>query len=154
MTKEFEYKDLYEAAPVGLWRTNVNDGKFIHANEAAVYILGFSNFEELSNYLSKDLYDPLIRQDLIKELEKVNEIKDLQVTMKRKDGKEITVSLSAKLNTEKGFIEGTIKDVTDIISLEASALIPHLEKISLLKQSIIDKIKQSESSLHTISKTA
>jgi PAS domain S-box-containing protein len=145
-----DYKDLYNEAPVGLWRTSIEDGKFLHANEATVNILGFSSFEELSKCLSTDLYDKDIREDLLKELKEVKEISDFQFTMRRKDGKEITVSLSAKINADKGYLEGTIRDVTGTISVEASALIPHLEKMSILKQHIMDRIKNDCCEIHPL----
>ena len=151
------YKQLYESAPVGLWRTSIEDGRFIHANEATVNMLGYDNFEELSQYSSTDLYDPEIRNSLVQELKECQEIKDVQVVMRKKDGNEITVSLSAKIDQKNGYIEGTVRDVTNIISLESSILLPHLEKISLLKQHIIEKLRQNEYDcrlLHNSVKTA
>lgn len=149
------YKELYNEAPVGLWRTRIEDGKFLEANEATLQILGFSTFDELSCYLSTDLYDKQVRDEIIKELFEIGEVAEVQFIMQRHDGKKIIVSLSAKINVEKGFIEGTIKDVTGIISLEASTLIPHLEKLSLLKQDIMNKINQDDCDYsHKIAKTA
>lgn len=153
-----EYKDLYETAPVGLWRTNIDDGSFIHANEATIAILGFSDFDDLVSHVTNDLYDSKDRLELIKELRKCGEVSDFQVIVTRKDGKEITVNLTAKINEDKGFIEGTIRDMTGIISLKASSIIPHLEKMSELKRHILEKIKgeccDSESLSRRISKTA
>jgi len=158
MNDQEEYKDLYEMAPVGLWRTHIDNGHFIHANEAAISILGFSDFDDLSTHSATDFYDEKEREELIKELRRHGAISDFQVAMKRKDGKEITVSLTAKLNEEKGYIEGTIRDVTGIISIKASAIIPHLEKMSELKRHILEKIKgdccDSDSLTHRIAKTA
>jgi len=151
---EIEYKKLYEAAPIGLWRTNIEDGRVIHANEATVKILGFDSFEELSQYDTTNLYDLKIRTELVQELKECHEIKDFQIVMRRKDGKEITVSLSVKIDQNNGYIEGTIKDVTNIISFESSVLLPHLEKISLLKQHIIEKLRQSDYSYHELRKSS
>ncbi len=158
MSDQEEYKDLYETAPVGLWRTHIDNGHFIHANEAAINILGFSDFDDLSTHSATDLYDAKEREELIQELRRHGEVSDFQVAMKRKDGKEIFVNLSAKLNEEKGYIEGTIRDMTGIISIKASAIIPHLEKMSELKKHILEKINgdcsDSDSLNHRISKTA
>jgi len=153
-----EYKDLYETAPVGLWRTNIEDGHFIDANEAAIGILGFSDFNDLSQHVAIDLYDAKEREEFVEELRRHGEVSDFQVNMKRKDGKEITVSLTAKFNEDKGFIEGTIRDITGIISIEASMIIPHLEKMSELKRHILEKINgdccDSQPLSHRIAKTA
>jgi len=158
MSKEYEYQELYETAPVGLWRTQIEDGRFIHANEATINILGFSDFNDLSSHVSTDLYDVKERDELIKELRRYGEISDFQVSMKRKDGKEITVNLTAKLNEEKGYIEGTIRDLTGMISIKASSIVPHLEKISEIKRHIFDKLNSDccdlEPLSHKTSKTA
>lgn len=149
------YKELYNGAPVGLWRTRIDDGTFLDANEATVLILGYKSFEELSNCVTTDLYDPEVRKRLVEELKEVQEITDFQFAMRRKDGREITVSISAKINQEQGYIEGTIKDVTGTISLESASLIPHLEKMSILKRDIINKINDYyECPSHRVSKTA
>ena len=79
---EIEYKKLYEAAPIGLWRTNIEDGRVIHANEATVKILGFDSFEELSQYDTTNLYDLKIRTELVQELKECHEIKDFQIVMR------------------------------------------------------------------------
>lgn len=147
------YDDLYNGVPVGLWRTNIVDGKFLHANDATLNILGFSSFEELSQYASADFYDRKVRDNLIKELLEVGEVTDLTFIMQKKDRTEITVSVSAKIFPDKGYLEGTIQDITGSISLEALCL-PHLEKMSLLKQDIIKKINEDDCDYHKISKSA
>jgi PAS domain S-box-containing protein len=153
-----DYKNLYNGAPVGLWRTSIDTGKFLQANEATVNILGFRDFDDLSQYVSTDLYDQQARTNLIKELEEVQEISDFHVVMTRKDGRQITVSVSAKIHPDKGYLEGTIRDVSGVISLEAASLIPHLEKMSLLKKHILERVNgeccDSHPLLHRTAKIA
>ena len=146
-----DYKELCNSAPVGLWRTQIKDGKFLYANNAFLSILGFNSFQELSQYCSTDLYDKKIREEIVDHLNENQEIKDFKVFMKKQDGQEITVLLSAKIHPENGYIEGTLKDITNTISLEVAALIPHLEKISLLKQHIMERIENNSiSDLHPL----
>lgn len=147
-----DYRRLYESAPVGLWQTSIDKGQFLSANKEACNILGYDSFEDLSTVLATDLYDTTVREDLLKYLLKVKEVKDYPVTMTRKDGKEISVLLSAKIYPDKGYIQGTIRDVTENISLE-SILAPHIQKMSILKQHIVQRLESSNYEQYTSSKT-
>lgn len=139
-----DYKELYESAPVGLWQTSIEDGHFLSANETAIQILGFESLEDLSSAVATDFYkDKSARSRLISELSQVGEIKDFRFRMKRKDGSEFTALISAKIHPDKGYIEGTLEDVTDGVSLEA-CIIPHLEKMSLLRQNIINRLHDDD----------
>lgn len=140
-----DYKELCNSAPVGLWRTQIKDGKFLFANDAFLDILGFSSFQELSQFCSTDLYDKKVRTEILEILNEAKEIKDFKVIMTGKNGYNVIVLLSAKIHPDKGYIEGTLKDITNLISFEA-ALIPHLEKISLLKQHILERIEENSMS--------
>lgn len=137
-----DYRKLYESAPVGLWQTSIDEGQFLSANKEACDILGYDDFNDLSTVLATDLYDVTARKNLLKYLLKAKEVKDYPVTMTRKDGKEISVLLSAKIHPDKGYIEGTIRDVTEDISLE-SILAPHVQKMSILKQHIIQRLENT-----------
>lgn len=147
-----DYRRLYESAPVGLWQTSIDKGQFLSANKEACNILGYDSFEDLSTILATDLYDITVREDLLKYLLKVKEVKDYPVTMTRKDGKEISVLLSAKIYPDKGYVQGTIRDVTENISLE-SILAPHIQKMSILKQHIVQRLESSNNEQYTSSKT-
>lgn len=147
-----DYRKLYESAPVGLWQTSIEKGQFLSANKEACDILGFDDFEDLSTFVATDLYDANTREELLKNLFKFKEVKDYPVTMTRKDGKEISVLLSAKIHPDKGYIEGTIRDVTENISLE-SILAPHIQKMSILKKHIVERLESSNCDQYTSSKT-
>lgn len=140
-----EYKDMYNSAPIGLWRTDLNTGEWLSANDATLKILGYSSFSELSQFRSVDLYSDInVRHKLIEQLKEVKEIDELEVILKRKDSKEIVVALSAKINFAKNCIEGSIRDITNIVAKESLKLIPYLEKISILKRHIMEKIQEAD----------
>ncbi len=82
-------------------------------------------------------------EDLIKELNESTEIKDFPVTLKKKDGKEISALLSLKLSADKDFVEGSLRDVTEELSLE-SKIAPHIKKMSILRQNIMQKLESFE----------
>ena len=135
-----DYQTLYESAPIGLSQIRVNDGKIISANKKTCDILGFRNFQELSR---KSIVEVTKNDNLIKELNESNEIKDFPVTLKKKDGKEIFATISLKLSTDKDYVEGSLRDVTDELSLE-SKIAPHIKKMSILRENIMQKLESFE----------
>lgn len=140
MTNE-DYKELYNSARVGLWRTTIDEGKFINVNSAVADILGYDDVDDLAANRASDLYD---RDAFVDELKDLQEIEDFEVCMTKKDGSLVWVSICAKIYPEKGYIEGTIRDISDQKSQEA-CFIPHIQKLSSLKQNIMNRLKQEES---------
>lgn len=125
-------ESLYETAPVGLWRLDLNT-HFIHANRTALDILGYSSLDELNQSSDKQL------------LTEISNKSQENLLISNNLGKDIWVELSAVISPE-GFVEGTIKDVTSIQ--------PHIEKVSMIKQNIIKRLNQDEPSLSRSSKIA
>lgn len=135
-----DYRHLYDSAPVGLWQTRISDGKFLSANKKTCDLLGYSSFNELSEKCSVDFYPETERNELLSQLMKKKELKDYPIAMRRKDGKELTFLVSAKIYTEENYIEGSLRDVTDELSLEAK-IVPHIRKMSKLRANIIQKLE-------------
>lgn len=135
-----DYRTLYESAPIGLWQIRLSDGEIISANKKACDILGFKNFQDLSK---KPALEVSKHHDLITEINSSGEIKDFPVTLKKKDGKQINAILSLKLSANKEYVEGSLRDVSDELSLEAK-LVPHIQKMSILRQNIIQKLESFE----------
>ena len=52
-----EYKDLFQLLPIGLYRTSMEDGTFLEANDVCAKILGYDSVESLkANAKSRDFY--------------------------------------------------------------------------------------------------
>ena len=121
-----EYKELFDSACVGLWRSDSN-GKIIAANTEVASILGFNDATDLLNHKIVD--------------ENIKNVQDLEVCMKKKDGTDIWVSLSTKTCPEKGFIEGYIKDISEKKEQE-SQIFPYIEKLSEIKQKCLERLER------------
>jgi PAS domain S-box-containing protein len=108
------YKELYDNARIALYRTRLSDGKLLEGNKQLAKLLGYESLEQcLKTYYSADFYvNPERREDLIKLLEEKGQVKDFEVESQKIDGSPLWVSISAHLNTEKGYIEGTARDIT------------------------------------------
>jgi len=132
MTNE-DYKELYNSAIIGLWRTSIDDGKFISANSAVAHIFGYDDVDDL-------VTDKFCN---LKELKDPQKNENFEVCLEKKDGSPVWVSISAKIYPEKDYIEGSIRDITEQKKHEIN-LVPHLQKLSSLKQNIINRLKQED----------
>lgn len=115
---EARYRSVVNNATYGIYWVS-GYGKLTFANPALVRILGYSSVEELlavgdtvSFYV-----DPEIRDQLYKEYWKTGRAAEL-VEWRRKDGKIISVRLSARPLEEPKGIECVVEDVTERLQLE------------------------------------
>ena len=115
---EERFRSLYCNAIVGIYRTTP-DGKILMANPALVSMLGYNSFEELKkiNLTQEGFNQSYPRELFIEPIEKYGEIREMESLWKRKDGKEIWVSESARAirnsNGETLYYDGTIINITE-----------------------------------------
>ncbi len=115
---EERFRSLYLNAIVGIYRTSP-DGKILMANPALVSMLGYASFEELKKIdLTQEGFVQFYPRELfIEPIEKYGEIKEMESVWKRKDGKEIWVSESARaIRNSKGetlYYDGTVINITE-----------------------------------------
>jgi PAS domain S-box-containing protein len=120
---EIRFRRLFNQMVDGVYRTT-RKGKILSANPALVKMLGFRSFKELKNVnVGKDLYvESKERNKYIKQLEKTGNLRNLELHLRRKDGKEIVVLENAHvIKDEKGkvrYYEGTLTDITNRITAE------------------------------------
>lgn len=141
-----DYKTLYDQSPIGLWRTSIADGKFLHANAAAEKIFGYSQ-GGLEGHFSTDFYDCELRKLLLAELQTKGIVRDFELKIRRPDGSIIWASISAVIHPDQDYIEGCIQDITSRKIAEEEQAQLHwqeLEKITKLQQNIKKKIEETE----------
>ena len=147
MESEERFRSLYINATIGIYRTTP-DGKILMANPALVSMLGYTSFEELKKRdLKKEGFEQSYSRELfIEPIEKYGEIRGVEFLWKRKDGKEIWVSESARaIRNSKGetlYYEGTIENITERKQAE-EALQRSEEKYSSIFESAIVGIYQT-----------
>jgi two-component system cell cycle sensor histidine kinase/response regulator CckA len=120
---EAGFRSVVEDAPYGIYRASTA-GRFLQVNPALKKMLGYDLTEEL---LSKDLTSEIFRnpgeyQNLIEHLIRSEEIKDVEMEWKRKDGTPITVHCTGRrVNDENGaiaYFDALAEDVTEKRILE------------------------------------
>jgi len=112
------FRGLLEHILEGVYQTN-SEGRIIAANQALVNMLGFDSEDELKQaVLANDLYpDPGMRAQLIEQLEREGSLRNLELSLKNKNGHFITVLENARVvrdaHGKTQYYEGTLTNITE-----------------------------------------
>ncbi|MDA3945014.1 MAG: PAS domain S-box protein [Bacteroidetes bacterium] len=111
---EATYRNLFQNAQVGLFRTRIFDGQVLESNEQLAHMFGFENRAEfVKSYRTGGNYvDEGKREEMLEILNRTGSIKNYEVRFYKKDKSVFWVNYSARINTEKGWIEGVAEDIT------------------------------------------
>ena len=111
---EETYRNLFQNAQVGLFRTRISDGKILECNEQLARMFGYDSREEfIAEYVTSQNYvDPGTRERMLSELWEKGTIQNFQARFYRKDGSIFWAQYSARIYPEKGWIEGVAEDIT------------------------------------------
>ncbi len=143
-----DYKKFYDSSSIAFWRTAIQDGQFLMANEACAKLLGYDGVEELLNAKTIQMYTNGEREKLLSQLLSSHTVKNYHLELITKSGKKIWVVVTATAFLDKGYVEGSLEDV----SMAMNAMSMETEKLSEMKRDIIKKIEQiSEPVLNTAS---
>lgn len=147
---KIDYQKLINTLNIGFFRARIdNKGRFVFANETAVRILGFDNFNEISD---THIFEMLVNTDdkssLRKDLLEKGFIKNKILKIRRKNNEAAVVSVTLvifdKENPEKLICDGTIEDITLLESKknETNDLITNLKSSNfLIERSVNDFLK-------------
>ncbi|MHA1211542.1 MAG: PAS domain S-box protein [Candidatus Heimdallarchaeota archaeon] len=109
-----EYQNLFENALTGMFRSDIQTGKIIDANEKIARILGCSSVDELKLFNANDFYlEKEKRKELTAQLMIDGFYEGVTLHLKKVDGTEIWVLESSRIYPEEGYIEGLLVDITD-----------------------------------------
>jgi PAS domain S-box-containing protein len=136
-----DYKKLFEHVRVGVYMTS-KEGKFIEANQAFMDMLCYKNKEEFYKLdIAKDLYlRPDDRGKYQEMIEREGHVIDYEVDLKHKDGKVISVLLTAhaRYDQERNVVgyEGIAVDQTQRKEMEQKLKKAHDLQKNLIQTSI------------------
>jgi len=112
---ERKYRSIFENSQVGIFRTQISNGKMLECNDRMAHILGFANREALINegYISAEHYvNPDDRSMMVEDLFK-GKIENIEVQILRRDNTPITLNFSSHIFPDQGYIEGVAIDITE-----------------------------------------
>jgi diguanylate cyclase (GGDEF)-like protein/PAS domain S-box-containing protein len=124
---EARYRQLFENLLESVYQS-APDGKITSANPAMVRLLGYDSEEELLSVNAAETYaNAEDRRVWVERLNKEGELRNFEVSLKRKDGTLIPVLLNARaIYDAEGAVrcyEGTITDITDRKRLESQLIL-------------------------------
>ena len=112
---EQKYRNLFDNAQVGLGRSKIKDGNVLECNKKMAQIFGFDNREEfIENFVFSERYvDSGTREQLLKEIQTTDVVRDKVVRFYRKDDSIAWVRLDTQIFPEMGYMEDVMSDVTE-----------------------------------------
>jgi PAS domain S-box-containing protein len=113
---EVKYRSMFENATEGVYQTSA-DGKIVSANPALVQMLGYESEAELKKLdVAEDLYvSAEERSRYSRELREAGKMREMEITLKRKDGQQIVALDSARvIRDDQGDVVGYWGVLTDI----------------------------------------
>ena len=110
---EEKFRNLFNNAEVGMFRTRLDGSEILDANEKFLRIFGRTR-EEMQGLPSVIHWaDPREREEMVRRLEAEGHIADFECKMLNKQGQVRICLTSLKLFPEQGILEGSILDITE-----------------------------------------
>ena len=132
---EERYRNLFNNAQVGIFRTRISDGKVLECNNRFAQTYGYKTPEECKDefVVSEHYTDPDVREKIVASLMEKGGVNDIEACFSRKDGQDVWVRFFARAYPEEGYMEGAGYDIT-----EEKRGLEALQKSEAQKKAILD----------------
>ena len=122
---EQKYRGIFENAILGIFQSTP-DGKFLSVNPALAKMAGYDSPQDFHNsvHCATELYVGLKRREELHKLIMAQRIvRDFEIEVRGKDGRERTISLNVRAMADREgtnfYLEGTVQDITERKAAEA-----------------------------------
>ena len=122
---ETTYRNIFRNSQIGLFRTDMNTGLLLDANNAVAQFIGYKDRNDLLSKpfnIAERYVDPKDREEILSLLKANGEFRNYEARYRRNDGTVIWMRFSARIVPEKGWMEGVSEDITDQKLSETSLL--------------------------------
>ncbi|MEN6637617.1 MAG: PAS domain S-box protein, partial [Smithella sp.] len=112
---EETYRNIFMNSQTGLFRTEIETGIMLEANDSLARFAGFENREALlaGNFNIAERYvHPDARKKMLAIIKEQGQCDNYETRFRRNDGSVIWIRLSTKLVPDKGWLEGVAEDIT------------------------------------------
>jgi len=112
---EEKYRNLFETALIGLYRSRIDDGQILFANQAFAEIMGYDSPDQFyEGFKTTEHYADLDRRrELLRLLNENGRVDGFEIMSIRPDGTHTEIAVSAIIYPEHGYIEGCVIDMTE-----------------------------------------
>ncbi len=148
---EQQYRNLFNMALVGIFRTSMDGARVLTANPAAAAISGYDSVDHLiAEFVPRNAWaDPSQRAALMARLEKGEQVDYVETVLMDRGGHERQVALSIAPYPEAGYMEGAVLDITEAV--ESKRRMAEAAEQAALQRG---KIEMAGSVLHDIGNAA
>ncbi len=100
---EEKYRDLFETAMVGLYRSRIEDGKILEANQACADIFGDDSVDQfVAECVTSEHYaNPERREELLQQLSQQGKVDEFEILATRLDGSHVNIAISGTIHPER-----------------------------------------------------
>ena len=104
---ERKYRNIYDNAQIGLFRSRLEDGKMVMANNRMAEIFGYKDAEEcVSNYVAAEHWVyPEVRDKLVETMREHGKVTKFEAPIRKDDGSIIWIQFSGTLSSEEDYFE-------------------------------------------------
>ena len=150
--REEKYRHFFSEARVGFFRTTIEEGRFLEANQMMAQILGYDSIQVLKQNctLAKCYVNPESRAKNIEKAWGRGAIHNAEAQIYRKNGSTIWVRFSGLIRADKGYIEGVCVDITRLKRAEKSLIkankhmVYEHKKRKQISQKLIQELEKSQ----------
>jgi PAS domain S-box-containing protein len=145
---EEKYRNLFNNAQVGLFRSRIADGKILECNDLLAKIFGYLDREEfIAKHITSEHYvDQNVRDQELAQMLGKGKVENLEALVTRRDGSPFWISYSATIYPERDYIEGVVIDITERKKVEEALKNSqeYLVKLNDSLQEVIFTVKMPE----------
>lgn len=116
---EEKYRNIFENAEVGMYRSLLDGSGFLAVNEKLAEVFGYLKEELLAEKSITRWADPKKREEMFRQMRENGYVRDYEVDILTKENLKKTVLASGKIFPDLGYVEGTLIDITDRKAAEA-----------------------------------
>jgi two-component system sensor histidine kinase/response regulator len=112
---ELKFRHLFENSQIGIFRSRVEDGLILDANQRFIELSGYGSAAEVIEQKSTTEFyvDPSYRQWIVNQLHQHGKLNNFEMQYRRRDGSCRWGLFSLYLNAAENCLEAVVTDITD-----------------------------------------